>query len=46
MLALKPSLEPQEVIAIMRSTADRSEDGRRALIHPARALAAVGYLPS
>ena len=46
MLAVKPSLKPQEVIAIMRSTADRSEDGRRTLIHPARALAAVGYLPS
>jgi subtilisin family serine protease len=46
MLAVKPSLKPQEVIAIMRATADRSEDGRRTLIHPARALAAVGYLPS
>lgn len=46
MLAVKPSLKPQEVIAIMRSTADRSEDGRRTLIHPVRALAAVGYVPS
>ena len=46
MLALKPSLRPQEVIAIMVNTADRSEDGRRTLIHPARALAAIGYLPS
>ena len=46
MMAVKSSLKPQEVIAIMRSTADRSEDGRRTLIHPARALAAVGYLPS
>ena len=44
MLAVKPSLTPREVIAIMRRTADRSEDGRRTLIHPARALAAVGYI--
>ena len=46
MLAVKPSLKPAELIAIMRSTAERSEDGRRTLIHPARALAAVGYVPS
>ena len=43
MLAVKPSMKPQEVIAVMRSTADSSEDGRRTLVHPARALAAVGY---
>ena len=43
MLAVKPSLKPPEVIAILRSTADRSEDGRRTLVHPARALAAAGY---
>lgn len=46
MLAVKPSLKPAELITIMRSTAERSEDGRRTLIHPARALAAVGYVPS
>jgi subtilisin family serine protease len=45
MLAVKPSLKPAEVIAIMRSTAERSGDGRRTLIHPAKALAAVGYQP-
>jgi hypothetical protein len=45
LLAVKPSLTPPEVIAIMRSTADASADGRRHLIHPARALAAVGYAP-
>ncbi|MEO5672799.1 MAG: S8 family serine peptidase [Ramlibacter sp.] len=45
MLAVKPALTPPEIIALMRSTADRSEDGRRTLIHPARALAAVGYTP-
>jgi hypothetical protein len=45
MFAVKPSLTPPEAIAIMRRTADRTEDGRRTLIHPARALAAVGYAP-
>jgi subtilisin family serine protease len=45
MFAVKPSLKPAQAIEIMRSTADRSEDGRRTLIHPARALAAVGYKP-
>jgi subtilisin family serine protease len=45
MLAVKPSLTPPEVIAILRSTAERSEDGRRTLIHPAHALAAAGYQP-
>jgi subtilisin family serine protease len=45
MLAIKPSLQPAEVIQIMRATADRTADGRRTLIHPARALAAVGYAP-
>jgi hypothetical protein len=45
MLAVNPSLKPPEVIEIMRRTADRSEDGRRTLIHPARALAVAGYRP-
>jgi len=44
MLAVKPSLQPAELIGILRSTAERSEDGRRTLIHPAKALAAVGYV--
>ena len=43
MLAVNPALKPQEVIEILRRTADRSEDGRRTLVHPARALAAAGY---
>ena len=43
LLAVKPTLKPQELIALMRETADRSDDGRRTLIHPARALARVGY---
>lgn len=45
MFAVQPSLTPAEAIAIMRRTADRSADGRRTLIHPARALAAVGLRP-
>ena len=44
-LAVKPSLQPADVIALMRSTAERTEDGRRTLIHPAKALAAAGYAP-
>lgn len=43
MLAVKPMLKPAEVIAIMRKTADRSEDGRRTLINPKKALEAVGF---
>ncbi|MBI5276558.1 MAG: S8 family serine peptidase [Burkholderiales bacterium] len=45
MLAIKPQLKPQELVSIMRSTAERTADGRRTLIHPARALAAVGFQP-
>jgi subtilisin family serine protease len=44
MLAVKPSLKPAEVIDIMRTTADRSEDGRRILINPKKALEAVGFV--
>lgn len=43
LLAVKPSLKPAEIVEIMRRTADRSEDGRRTLINPKKALAAVGY---
>jgi hypothetical protein len=45
LLAVKPSLKPAEVIDVMRRTADRSDDGRRTLVNPAKALAAVGYQP-
>nr|WP_316642465.1 S8 family serine peptidase [uncultured Roseateles sp.] len=41
LLAAKPSLKPTEVIAIIRDTADKSADGRRSLINPAKALAKV-----
>ena len=43
LLAVKPSLKPAEIIEIMRKTADRSEDGRRTLINPKKALEAVGF---
>jgi len=39
LLAAKPSLKPEEVIAIIRDTADKSADGRRTLINPAKAMA-------
>lgn len=45
MLAVKPSLKPAEIIEIMRRTADRSEDSRRTLLNPKKALEAVGYAP-
>ncbi|MGB6231295.1 MAG: S8 family serine peptidase [Litorimonas sp.] len=41
MLAVDPSLGVADLIAIMRDTAETTEDGRRFLIHPANALAAV-----
>jgi subtilisin family serine protease len=41
LLAAKPSLKPTEVIAIIRETADKSADGRRVLINPAKAMARV-----
>ncbi|MBC5764339.1 S8 family serine peptidase [Ramlibacter albus] len=42
-LAVKPGLKPKDVVDVMRATAERSDDGRRTLVHPAKALAAVGY---
>ncbi|HEX4944106.1 MAG TPA: S8 family serine peptidase, partial [Usitatibacteraceae bacterium] len=38
-LAVKPKLTPAEVIAIIRKTAERTADGRRFLIDPAKAVA-------
>jgi subtilisin family serine protease len=40
-LAVDPALKPADVIALIRSTADKSDDGRRALINPAKAIAAA-----
>lgn len=41
LLAVRPGLTPVELIAIMVETAERTADGRRTLLHPARALAAA-----
>jgi hypothetical protein len=41
MLAVNPALRPEEVIAIIRETADRTADGRRVLVNPKRAVAAA-----
>jgi subtilisin family serine protease len=41
MLAVNPKLKPAEVIAIIRDTAERTTDGRRNLIYPAKAIAAA-----
>ena len=40
-LAVNPKLSAPEVIALIRKTADKSEDGRRNLIHPKNAVAAA-----
>jgi subtilisin family serine protease len=40
-LAVAPKLKPAEVIALIRDTADRTDDGRRVLINPAKAVAAA-----
>jgi hypothetical protein len=40
-LAAVPGLKPTEVIEIIRSTADKTADGRRTLINPKKALAAA-----
>jgi len=41
LLAVRPKLTPPELIALIQETAERTADGRRTLIHPARALAAA-----
>jgi hypothetical protein len=41
MLAVNPKLSPAQVIEIIRTTADKSVDGRRNLINPKKALAAA-----
>jgi len=45
LLAVRPRLTPAELIAIIQETAERTADGRRILIHPARALAAAQARP-
>jgi subtilisin family serine protease len=41
MLAINPKLTPPEVIALIRETAEKTADGRRTLIFPAKAVAAA-----
>lgn len=41
LLAVNPKLTPVQLIAIIRDTAEKTADGRRTLVHPAKALAAV-----
>jgi subtilisin family serine protease len=38
MLAVNPKLKPAEVIAILQQTAEKTADGRRTLVHPAKAV--------
>jgi hypothetical protein len=42
LLAVDPKLTPQQVIKVIVDTAERTPDGRRNLIHPKKAVAAVG----
>ena len=39
MLAVNPKLTPEDIIAIIRDTVERTADGRRMLLHPAKAFA-------
>jgi subtilisin family serine protease len=41
MLAVNPKLAPTDVIAIIRSTVEKTPDGRRMLLHPAKAVEAA-----
>jgi subtilisin family serine protease len=41
MLAVNPKLTPPQVIAIIVATADKTPDGRRTLVNPAKALASA-----
>jgi len=41
MLAVNPALKPADVIAIIKGTAEKTADGRRALVHPSKAVAAA-----
>jgi Subtilase family len=41
MLAVNPKLTPTEIIAIIRETVEKTPDGRRMLLHPAKAVAAA-----
>ncbi len=43
LLAVNPQLTTTEVIGLIKSTAEKTADGRRTLINPAKALAAAGF---
>ena len=43
MIAVKPDITSQELIKIIQSTGDKTADGRRNLMHPRRALEAIGF---
>ena len=45
LIAINPLLTGAEAIKIIISTAEKTADGRRVLIHPGKALQAVGYHP-
>lgn len=40
-LAVNPSLKPKDVIVLIRDTADKTEDGRRTLVNPKKAVDAA-----
>jgi subtilisin family serine protease len=42
MLAVNPRLTPPQVIALIVATADKTPDGRRTLVNPAKAVRAAG----
>jgi hypothetical protein len=42
LLAVKPGLQPTELIRLMVETADATADGRRRLMNPKRAMTALG----
>ena len=45
LLAVDPTLTPQALIRLITTTAERSDDGRRMLVNPKKALAALRQRP-
>ena len=45
LLAVNPTLTPEALIGLITRSAERSDDGRRILMHPKNALAAALALP-
>jgi hypothetical protein len=41
MLAVNPKLKPAEIIEIIQKTVEKTADGRRFLVHPAKAVEAA-----